>query len=328
MFSKRFIFLVLGFNLFIICAQAQMDTNYVELWGAPKGHTELSYMQYLNQKKVTPCMVDLKKFGYQEGIVAGIEGLRLVILRSNPVYGFSPPAKKRKVYPPQKVIDLLYFGIDNDEVNFVKNNYISFMSKDSATIDKTIAFHQQYGLQIKKNKFYERFDLIKSLDSNDKDSCLNFLRITSEPRMKSAALLGYVSQSKSKADMLAIFPFILDHTVGDEATNYMTDYFSRYELNAADWERYHTMFVRSLNSPDPFKAMRLMELYQYENHCKRYARQILKEGNTTIVEILKSRRKELSELRSQTVKFLTYLTDQKFGQDYAAWINYIGTVTA
>jgi hypothetical protein len=66
-----------------------------------------------------------------------------------------------------------------------------------------------------------------------------------------------------------------------------------------------------------------MELYQEENHCKRYAKQVLQDGNLTIVEILKSRRRELDELRGKTVKFLTYLTDQKFGKDYNAWLNYI-----
>lgn len=327
MFSKRFIFLVLGFSFFTICAQAQMDTNYVELWGMPKGHTELSYMQYLNQKKVTPCMVDLKKFGYKEGIVAGVDGLRLVILRSNPVYSFSPPARKRKVYPPQKVIDLLYYGIDNEEINFVKNNFFSFVNKDSADINQTIAMYKQYGIKIAKNKVYERFDLIKSLDSTDKDSCLSFLKLTAEPRMKSAALLGYVAQAKSKADLLAIFPFVLDYTVGDDASNYLTTYFSRQKLEASDWDRYHNMFVRSLNAPDPFKTMRLMRLYQQEKHCKRYAQQILKEGSTTIVEILKSRRKELTELRTETAKFLTYLTDQNLGQDYAAWLKYIASTS-
>ena len=323
MFSKRLIALILTISLSSICVRAQMDTNYVELWGMPKGYTEMSYMQYLNQKKVTPCMVDLKKFGYREGYVAGIEGLRLVILRSNPVYSFSPPAKKRKVYPPKKVIDLLYFGIDNDEINFVKNYYTDFMRKDSAAIDKTIAQYKEYGIQLPKQKVYDRYELIKYLDTGDKDSCLNFLRITSEPRMKSAALLGYISQARSKEDMLAIFPFILDFTVGSEASTYLTGYFSRHELTAADWEHYHTMFARSLNSPDPFRAMQLMDLYQREKHSKRYAKQILKEGSVTIIEILKSRRKELNELRSNTVKFLTYLTDEKFGQDYTAWVNYI-----
>lgn len=324
MVLKRFLLLMLACNLFAVCTRAQMDTSHVEIWGMPNGYSELSYMQFLNKKKVTPCMQDLKTFGYKEASVIGIEGLRLVALRANPVYHFSPVEKKRKIYPPKKVIDLLYFGIDNDEVNFVKQGYFDFLNKDSAAVDKSIALYQQYGLKINKEKVYERFDLIRSLDSTDKDSCLYFLKSSSEARMKSAALLGYVSQARSKADMLVLFPFLLDFTVGDEVSTYLTRYLSRVELDATDWQKQHTMFVLTLNCPDPFRATALMELYQEENHCKRYAKQILKEGNLTIVEILKSRRVELDELRTKTVKFLTYLTDQKFGKDYKAWLNYIG----
>jgi hypothetical protein len=179
---------------------------------------------------------------------------------------------------------------------------------------------------VQKEKVYERFFNLKSLDSNDKDSCLRFLKLTSEPRMKSAALLGYVSQAKTKADMLAIFPFMMDFTVGDEASSYVAAYFSRNPLNAADWERYHTMFVRSLNCPEPYRVMHLMELYQKEAYCKRFSRQILEEGNTTILEILNSRRRELSELRAKTADFLGYLTGEGYGQDYQAWVRYIGGV--
>jgi len=323
--SKRFLLLFLAFNLFTICTKAQMDTAHVEIWGMPHGYSELSYMRFLNEKKVTPCMQDLKVFGYKEASVIGIEGLRLVALRANPIYSFSPAEKKRKRYPPKKVIDLLYFGINNDEINFVKQGYFDFLNKDSAAVDKAIALYQQYGLPINKEKVYERFDLIRSLDSTDKDSCLYFLKSSNEERMKSAALLGYVAQARSKADMLALFPFLLDFTVGDEASTYLTRYLSRVELNAQDWQKYHTMFASTLNCPDPFRATALMELYQQKNHCKHYARQILTEGNLTIVEILKSRRRELDELRTKTVKFLTYLTDQKFGKDYHAWLNYIST---
>ncbi|NQX43356.1 hypothetical protein SAMN05421820_116126 [Pedobacter steynii] len=322
--SKRFFLLMLTCNLFAFGAKAQMDTSHVEIWGVPNGYSEFGYMRFLNEKKVTACMQDLKVSGYKEASVIGLEGLRLVLLRAIPVYSFSPPAKKRKLYPPKKVIDLLYFGIDNDEVNFVKQGYFDFLNKDSAAVDKTIAIYQQLGLQIKKEKVYEKFDLIRSLDSTDKDSCLYFLKWSAEARMKSAALLGYVAQARSKADMLALFPFLLDFTVGDEATTYLTRYLSRVELNALDWQKHHTMFVSTLNCPDPFRATTLMELYQEEKHCKRYARQILADGNVTIVEILKGRRRELDELKTKTVKFLTYLTDQKFGKDYNAWLNYIG----
>ncbi|HEX8609018.1 MAG TPA: hypothetical protein VF679_10310 [Pedobacter sp.] len=300
-----------------------MDTVHVELWGAPKGYSELSYMQYLNKKKVTPCMVDLKKVGYKEATVIGVENLRLVILRANPIYNFSPPVKKQKIYPPKKVIDLMYFGIDNEEVNFVKQNYFRFLYKDSVAIGKAIKLYQQYGVQIKKDKLYERFDLIRSLDSTDKDSCLQFLRLSCEPRLKNAALLGYVSQSKSKADMLKLFPFVLDFAVGDEANDYLNGYFYSQKLTAADWQQHHTMFISILNCPDPFRAASLMELYQKENNCKLFVKQILETGNTTIIEILKSRRKELGDLREKTAKFLTYLTDEQFGNDYNAWLKYI-----
>ena len=239
------------------------------------------------------------------------------------MYSFSPPIKKRKVYPPKKVIELLYFGIDNDETNFVKQNYFDFVNKDSAAINKTIAFYQQYGITVQKDKVYGKFDLITSLDSTSKDSCLNFLKTSSEARMKSAALLGYVSQTKTKADVLAMFPFVLDYTVGDEANTYFINYFTRNSLDAKDWERYHTMLALSLNCPDPFRAASLMELYQKENHCKRYTKQILLEGNKTILEILSSRRSELNDLRTRTVGFLSYLTGEKFGNDYTKWIRYI-----
>jgi hypothetical protein len=323
--STRFLLNILTFCIFSHGALAQMDSAHVEIWGVPKGYSELGYMQYLNQKKVTPCMVDLNKFGYKEGYVLGIEGLRLLVLRSSPVYSFSPPVKKQKIYPPKKVIDLLYFGIDNEEVNFLKQNYIDFEYKDSAAVDKTLAFYKQYGVHVQKEKVYERFFNLKSLDSSDKDSCLHFLKLTAEPRMKSAALLGYVSQAKTKADMLALFPFVMDFTVGDEANNYLTAYFSRNPLNAADWERYHTMFVRSLNCPEPYRVMHLMELYQKEGYCKRFSKQVLEEGNTTILEILNSRRRELSELRAKTAGFLGYLTGKSYGQDYQAWVRYIGS---
>lgn len=323
MIYKRFFLLLLVSSVFTFGTKAQMDTSKVEIWGMPKGYSETGYMQYLNEKKVTPCMVDLIKFGYKEPYVAGIEKLRLVLLRSNPVYSFSPPAKKRKVYPPKKVIDILYFGIDNDETNFVKQNYFDFVNRDSAAINKIIAFYQQYGITVQKNKVYEKFDLIGSLDSTSKDSCLNFLKISSEARMKSAALLGYVSQAKTKADVLAMFPFVLDYTVGDEANTYFTSYFSRNSLDARDWERYHTMLALTLNCPDPFRATSLMELYQKENHCKKYTKQILLEGNKTILEILSSRRSELNDLRSKTVNFLSYLTGEKFGKDYTKWVSYI-----
>jgi hypothetical protein len=323
MVPKRLLLLILACNLFAFGTKAQMDTSHVEIWGMPNGYSESGYMRFLNEKKVTPCMQDLKVFGYKEASVIGLEGLRLVVLRTNPVYSFSPPAKKRKLYPPKKVIDLLYFGIDNDEINFVKQGYFDFLNKDSVAVDKAIALYQQYGLQIKKEKVYEKFNLIRSLGSTDKDSCLYFLKVSNEARMKSAALLGYVAQAGSKADMLTLFPFLLDFTVGDETNTYITRYFSRVELNALDWQKHHTMFVTTLNSPSPFIATALMELYQEENHCKRYAKQVLQDGNLTIVEILKSRRRELDELRGKTVKFLTYLTDQKFGKDYNAWLNYI-----
>jgi hypothetical protein len=324
--STRFLLSILTFCIFSNSALAQMDSAHVEIWGVPKGYSELAYMQHLNQKKVTPCMVDLNKFGYKEGYVLGIEGLRLLVLRSSPVYNFSPPVKKQKIYPPKKVIDLLYFGIDNEEVNFLKQNYIDFKYKDSAAVDKTVAFYKQYGINVQKEKVYERFFNLKSLDSNDKDSCLHFLKLTAEPRMKSAALLGYVVQARTKADMLALFPFVMDFTVGDEANNYLTAYFGRNPLNAADWERYHTMFVRSLNCPEPYRVMRLMELYQKEGHCKRFSKQILEEGDMTILEILNSRRRELSELRAKTAGFLGYLTGESYGQDYQAWVRYIGSV--
>ncbi|SHE47337.1 hypothetical protein [Pedobacter caeni] len=325
--SKRFFLLILLCNSFAFCAKAQMDTSHVEIWGLPKGYSEVSYMQFLNEKKVTPCMQDLKEFGYKEATVIGLEELRLVVLRANPVYNFSPPAKKQKIYPPKKVIDLLYFGINNDEINFVKQGYFDFLNKDSAEINKSISVYQQYGLLVNKEKVYERFDLIRSLDSSDKDSCLNFLKLSDEARMKSAALLGYVSQARSKDDMLVLFPFLLDFTIGDEANTYLTRYLNRVGLNASDWQQHHNMFVLTLNCPDPFRATSLMELYQKENHCKRYAEQILKEGNLTIVEILKSRRRELDELRTKTTNFLSYLTDQKFGNDYNAWLSYLGKRT-
>lgn len=324
MVLKRLSLLILACNLFAVCTKAQMDTAHVEIWGAPGGYSELSYMRFLNDKKVTPCMQDLKVFGYKEANVIGLENIRLVLLRANPVYSFSPSTKKRQLYPPKKVIDLLYFGIDNEEVNFVKQGYFHFLNKDSAAVDKAITLYQEYGLQINKEKVYKRFDLIRSLDSTDKDSCLYFLKFSNEARMKSAALLGYVAQARCKADMLAIFPFLLDFTVGDEANAYLIGYLDYNGLNAADWQRDHQMFVSTLNCPDPFRATALMELYQKENHCKRYAKQILAEGNLTIIEILKSRRRELDELRAKTVKFLTYLTDQKFGKDYSAWLKYIG----
>jgi len=165
-----------------------------------------------------------------------------------------------------------------------------------------------------------------SLDSIDKDSCLHFLKLTNEPRMKSAALLGYVSQAKTKADMLALFPFVIDFTVGDEANNYVTAYFSRNPLKAKDWEQYHTMFVRSLNCPEPYRVMRLIELYQKEEYCKRFSKQILEEGSMTILEILSSRLKELSEIRTKTAGFLGYLTGELYGQNYQAWVRYIGLV--
>lgn len=325
--SKCFFLLILACTLSTLCAKAQMDTMSVEIWGVPSGYSEFSYIRFLNEKKVTPCMQDLKEFGYKEASVSGIEGLRLIVLRASPVYSFNRTTKKRKVYPPKKVVDLLYFGINNDEINFVKQGYFDFLYKDSAAINRGIEQYQQFGLQLTKEKVYEKFDLIRSLDSNDKDSCFNFLKSSNETRMKSAALLGYISQARSKDDMIAIFPFLLDFTVGDEAIIYLTRYLSRNDLNAIDWQKYHTMFISTLNCPDPFRVISLMELYQKEDHCKRYAKQVLLQGNVTIIEILKSRRRELNDLRAKTIKFLYYLTDQKFGHDYNAWLNYISKNT-
>ncbi|WP_285055306.1 hypothetical protein [Pedobacter ginsengisoli] len=324
--STRFLLSLLTFFIFTNVAQVQMDTTYVEIWGMPKGYSELGYMQYLNQKKVTPCMVDLNKFGYKEGYALGIEKLRLLVLRRAPVYSFSPPVKKQKIYPPKKVIDLLYFGIDNDEVNFLKQNYIDFHYKDSAAVDKIVGLYKQAGVTVPKDKIYARFFDLKSLDSNDKDSCLRFLKLTAEPRMKSAALLGYMSQVKTKADMLALFPLLMDFTVGDEVNEYLMGYFSRNPLTATDWSKHHAMFVRILNCPEPYRVLRLMVMYQKDKHCKQYAKQILGEGNITILEILNSRRRELSELRATTASFLTYLTGEGYGQDYQAWVRYIGGV--
>ena len=81
MIYKLSFLLLLVISVFTVGTKAQMDTSKVEIWGMPKGYSETGYMQYLNKKKVTPCMVDLKKFGYKEPYVAGIESLRLVLLR-------------------------------------------------------------------------------------------------------------------------------------------------------------------------------------------------------------------------------------------------------
>ena len=309
--------------LWVTVTYAQMDTNYVEIWGVPKGHSELSYMQLLNKKKLSPCMADLRPAGFKDAYVAGIGDLRLVLLRDIPTYSFNPVVKKSKIYPPTKVIDLLYFGINDDETNFIKRNYFDLLKNDSLAIDKTLRDYEQYGIKLDKEKIDEKFSLIRDLDSTSKDSCLNLLKFSTEARLKEAALLGYISEVKNDLDIIAIFPFLLDNTVGDDANTYITNYFKHHELKKAYWEKYHPMLTLSLNNPNPFIITALMELYQKNDYGKKYADQILKEGNISILEILQSRHIELKDLRDKTTKFLSFLTGRKFGNDCKQWTDYI-----
>jgi hypothetical protein len=306
MTSKAFYCLIISCLITMKGSYAQMDTTNVEIWGIPKGYTESSYMQVLNQRKVTQCMASLRPAGFKDAYVMGLDNIRLVTLRNIPIYSFNPVIKQRQLYPCKKIIELLYFGINDDESDFIKNAYFDLSLNDTSAINTKINLYKQYGLQVDKQKIIGKFRLISGTDPVNRDSCLYFLKTSNERMLREAALLAYMSQVKNTDDMVAVFPLFMDNDLGIAMSGYISNYFEHHQLDDQYWLKYHRMFTLLLNNPEPFAAGELMKLYGKSDCCKKYVDEILKDGSITIKEILNARRPECKE-----PKWQNYLAERK-----------------
>src|SRR3984893_16295689 len=103
MTSRAFYCLLISCLITMKGSYAQMDTTNVEIWGIPKGYTESSYLQVLNQKKLTQCMASLRPAGFKDANVLGLDNLRLITLRNIPIYSFNPVVKQRQLYPSKGI---------------------------------------------------------------------------------------------------------------------------------------------------------------------------------------------------------------------------------
>src|SRR6202043_2054281 len=138
--------------------------------------------------------------GFKDANVLGLDNLRLITLRNIPIYSFNPVVKQRQLYPSKGIIELLYFGLNDQEADFIKNFYFDFVLNDTTAIGKKINAYKQYGIQVNRQKLIEKFQLINAIDSVRKDSCLHFLKASNERMLKEAALLSYMKQVKNTDD--------------------------------------------------------------------------------------------------------------------------------